>query len=150
MKARAGAALVVGATGLVAAYLLVRAVDLFSTGSAKGVLLGCGVVLLVLVGGLLVAGEVRLGAASQRLGRRLFDEGFLEQDLPRTASGRVDRAAADALFASRKVETEANPRDWRAWFRLATAYDAARDPQRGRKAMRRAVALEKADRLSAR
>ncbi len=150
MKARAGAGLVVGATGLVAAYLLVRAVDLFSTGSAKGVLLGSGVVLLVVVGGVLVAGEVRLGAASQRLGRRLFDEGFVEQNLPLTPSGRVDKEAADALFVVRKAAVERSPEDWRAWFLLATAYDAARDPQRGRRAMRRAAAFEKADRLSAR
>ena len=31
--------------------------------------------------------------------------------------------------------------DWRAWFKLATAYDAARDPSRGRRAMRKAIAL---------
>jgi hypothetical protein len=137
---------VVAATGLLAVYLVVRAVDLFSTGSAKGILLGVGVLLLVAVGGLLVTGEVRLGAASQRLGKRLFDEGFLERELPLTPSGRVDREAADALFVVRKAEVEAAPGDWRAWFRLATAYDAARDPQRGRRAMRKAVALERAAR----
>jgi hypothetical protein len=146
VSSKLSAGLVVAATVLLGGYLLVRAVDLFATGSAKGILLGIGVVLLVLLGGLLVAGEVRLGAASQRLGRRLFDEGFVEQDMPRTASGRVDRDAADALFAVRKAEVEASPEDWRAWFRLATAYDAARDAQRGRRAMRKAVALERSDR----
>ena len=143
-----GAYLVVAATALLGAYMLVRAVDLFATGSWKGVLLGIGVVLLVLVGGLLVAGEVRLGAASERLGQRLFDEGFTEQELPLTPSGRVDREAADALFATRKAQAEAAPDDWRSWFALALAYDAARDPQRGRRAMRRAVALERAERTT--
>lgn len=143
MKARTNALLVVGATAVVGGYLVLRAVDLMATGTARGIGLGIGVLLLVAVGGLLVAGEVRLGAASQRLGRQVFDEGFLEQDLPRTASGRVERDAADALFAVRKSEAEAAPDDWRVWFRLATAYDAARDPQRGRRAMRKAVALEK-------
>jgi hypothetical protein len=146
VKARTGAVLVVGATGVLGAYMLVRAADLFATGSLKGILLGVGVVLLVLLGGLLVAGEVRLGAASQRLGQRLYAEGFTEQDMPRTPSGRVDRDAADALFAVRKEEAEAAPEDWRVWFKLAIAYDAARDPQRGRRAMRQAVALEKLDR----
>jgi hypothetical protein len=140
---RTRAALVVAATAIVALYLLVRAVDLLRTGTGRGALLGLGVVLLVAVGGLLVAGEVRLAAASQRLGRRLYDEGFVEEDLPVLRSGRVEREAADALFERRKAEVEASPEDWRAWFRLASAYDMARDPQRGRRAMRRAVALEK-------
>jgi hypothetical protein len=140
---RTRAALVVAATAIVALYLLVRAVDLLRTGTGRGALLGLGVVLLVAVGGLLVAGEVRLAAASQRLGRRLYDEGFVEEDLPLTRSGRVERDAADALFARRKADVEAAPDDWRAWFLLASAYDMARDPQRGRRAMRKAVALER-------
>jgi hypothetical protein len=138
-----GAAIVVAATALVGAYLLVRALDLLRTGTAKGALLSVGVLLLVAVGSLLVAGEVRLAAASQRLGERLFAEGFVEEDLPVTGAGRVDREAADALFARRKAEVEVSPEDWRAWFLLASAYDMARDPQRGRRAMRKAVALEK-------
>lgn len=140
---RARAILVVGATALVAAYLVVRAVDLLRTGTVRGALLAVGVLLLVLVGALLVTGEVRLAAASQRLGKRLYDEGFVEEDLPLTRSGRVERDAADALFARRRAEVEASPEDWRAWFRLASAYDMARDPQRGRRAMRKAVALER-------
>ena len=140
---RARAAVAVAATALVAVYLLVRAVDLLRTGTAKGALLGVGVLLLVVVGGILVSGEVRLAAASQRLGQRLFAEGFVEEDLPVTSAGRVDRDAADALFVRRKAEVEATPEDWRAWFLLASAYDMARDPQRGRRAMRKAVALEK-------
>ncbi len=143
MKARTSAAVVVLATALLGVYMVVRAVDLFRTGSLKGSLLGVGVLLLVVLGGVLVLGEVRLGAASERLGRQLFAEGFVEHELPLTASGRVERDAADALFAVRKAEVEARPDDWRAWFLLATAYDAARDPQRGRRAMRKAVALEK-------
>ena len=137
------AAVVVAATALLGLYMLWRAYDLLTTGTARGALLGIGVLLLVLVGAVLVVGEVRLAAASQRLGRRLFDEGFVEDDLPTTPSGRVDRDAADALFARRKAEVEAAPEDWRAWFLLASAYDMARDPQRGRRAMRKAVALEK-------
>ena len=136
-----GALAVVLATAVVGVYMLARAVDLLRTGTLTGALLGAGVVLLVAVGALLVAGEVRLAAASQRLGRRLFAEGFVEEDLPLTPSGRVERDAADALFVQRKADVEAAPEDWRAWFLLASAYDMARDPQRGRRAMRKAVAL---------
>jgi hypothetical protein len=143
VKARTTATLVVAATATLGVYMLVRAVDLFRTGKLTGILLGVGVLLLVAVGALLVNGEVRLGFASQRLGRQLFAEGFREDDLPLTPSGRVDREAADALFTKRKAAVEQQPDDWRGWFLLATAYDAARDPQRGRRAMRKAVALER-------
>lgn len=140
------ALLVVAAVGVVGVYLSVRAVELMSTGTLTGVLFGVGVLLLVVLGGVLVLGEVRLAAASQRLGERLFAEGFVEEDLPTLPSGRVQRDAADALFEQRRTEVETAPDDWRSWFKLATAYDAARDPSRGRRAMRKAIALERASR----
>lgn len=62
--------------------------------------------------------------------------------LPRSPGGRVDKTAADALFARRKAETEAAPEDWRCWYRLAAAYYAAKDSTRARSAMRHAVKLE--------
>ena len=142
---RSRALVVVAAVALVGGYLVWRAVELMGTG-VPGVLLGVGVLLLVAVGALLVSSEVRLAADSQRLGRRLFEEGFVEEDLPTLPSGRVQQDAADALFARRKAEAEAAPDDWRSWFKLATAYDAARDPSRGRRAMRKAIALERATR----
>lgn len=140
---RRRALVVVAAVLVVAAYLGLRAVQLMSTGTVSGVLLGVGVLLLIVLGVVLVLGEVRLAAASQRLGERLFAEGFVEEDLPTTPSGRVQRDAADALFERRKAEAESAPDDWRSWFKLATAYDAARDPSRGRRAMRKAIALER-------
>ncbi len=129
--------------------MVVRAIDLFRTGEASGIALGVGVLLLVLVGGLLVLGEVRFGVASQRLGEQLASEGALGElpaDLERTPSGRITRDAADALFAVRKAEVEAAPQDWRAWFRLADAYGLARDTPRGRTAMRKAITLERRER----
>ncbi len=149
MRARTTAGLLVAVTALVAAYMAVRAVDLIATGKASGVLLGIGVLLLVGLGAVLLAGEVRFGIATQRLGERLAREGGLPEvpaDLPRQPSGRLTKDAADALFAERRAEVEAAPEDWRAWFRLGTAYGDARDTPRGRTAMRRAVRLEKAGR----
>ena len=139
------AALVVAATALLGLYMVVRAIDLFRTGSASAVLLGVGVLLLVLVAGLLLAGEVRLGAGSARLAARLVSEGDPGEpaDLPRTPSGRLTTEAADTLFAQRKAEVEAAPQDWRAWWRLAAAYGENRDTSAGRRAMRRALSLER-------
>ena len=149
MRHRAGAFLTVAVALMVCSAMAITAVDLLRTGEAVQVGVGVGILLLVLVGVLLVAGEVRLGADSERLGRRLSDEGGLPSDPPgvqRLPSGRMPRDAADAVFASRKAEVEASPQDWRAWFRLALAYGDARDAAAGRRAMRRAVRLERAER----
>ncbi|MFD7946890.1 hypothetical protein ACFV5K_28800, partial [Streptomyces sp. NPDC059744] len=61
--------------------------------------------------------------------------------LVRTPAGRIDRDSADAVFVRRREETEDSPDDWRCWFRLAVAYQDARDTPRARKAMQRAIAL---------
>lgn len=149
MRARTTAVLLVAVTLLVAAYMGVRAVDLIATGELKGILLGVGVLLLVALGVVLLYGEVRFGVDTQRLGEHLAREGGLPEvpaDAPRLPSGRLTRDAADALFVERQAEVQAAPDDWRAWFRLATAYGDARDTPRGRTAMRRAVRLERAAR----
>ncbi|MCW2605536.1 MAG: hypothetical protein JWO60_229 [Frankiales bacterium] len=147
MRSKVTALGICAVVGVLCVYLAVRAVDLFRTGQLDAALLGLGVLLLVVVGGLLVVGEVRFGLASQRLGERLAAEGglpSLPDDVELLPSGRVSRASADALFAERQAEVEAAPEDWRAWFRLADAYGLARDTPRGRKAMRTAIRLEKA------
>jgi hypothetical protein len=147
VRHRFGAVFVVAVTLLVSSAMLVTAVDLLRSGDVVQVGVGVGVLLLVVVGLLLVAGEVRLAAASERLGRRLGEEGGLPADLPeRRPSGRLPEEAAARQFAQRQAETEAAPLDWRTWFRLALAYADARDNVRGRRAMRKAVALERAER----
>lgn len=150
MRHRAGALFVVVVAVLVSAAMAVTAVDLLRGGDPVLAAIGVGLLLLVAVGLLLVAGEVRLGFASERLGRRLAAEGGLPADpdgVDRLPSGWLPRAAADAVFAQRRAEVEAAPDDWRCWFRLAAAYGDARDTAAGRKAMRTAVSLERAERV---
>ena len=62
--------------------------------------------------------------------------------LPRRPSGRIQRDAADALFAAVRAEVEDDPDDWRRWYRLARAYDYAEDRRRAREAMKTAVTLQ--------
>ena len=141
---RLGAALVVTVVLLVSSAIAVTGVSLLLSGDLVQAGVGAGVLVLVVVGLVLVWGEVRLAAASERLGRRLAREGGLPEDLPdRLPSGRLPTDAAERQFARRKAEVEARPEDWRTWFRLALAYDDARDSAAGRRAMRRAVALER-------
>jgi hypothetical protein len=146
VRHRAGALFVVAVTVMVSSAIALTAVSLLLTGDPVQIGVGVGMLVIVAIGLLLVAGEVRLAAASERLGQRLGEEGGLPEELPeRLPSGRLPAEAAQRQFALRKAETEAAPRDWRAWFRLALAYTDAKDSSAGRRAMRRAVALERQD-----
>ena len=48
----------------------------------------------------------------------------------------MHRDAADAAFADRQAEVEAEPDSWRGWYRLALAYDDAGDRPRARQMAR--------------
>ena len=86
--------------------------------------------------------EIRFGLSMERMGRTLESEGGLPvDDIPRSPGGRVDRTVADAQFETYRAEAEAAPEDWRSWYRLALAYDAAGDRTRARGTMRRAAGL---------
>ncbi|SIR86005.1 hypothetical protein [Williamsia sterculiae] len=123
-----------------------RGVDLIATGTVVGIGIGIGVLILPLLGVWMVWTTLRAGLAHQRLARRMVEEGreLDVSSLPRRPSGRIERDAADALFAQVKVEWEADPDDWRNTYRIARAYDYAGDRTRARKMMRRAVEQEAA------
>ncbi|MFI9384826.1 hypothetical protein [Kutzneria sp. NPDC052558] len=120
-----------------------RAVLLIQAGGVVGVGLGVAVLALPLIGVWYVVVQWQNGIKIDRLARRLAAEGGLPDTsgLPRRPSGRVDRDAADEWFAQRRVEVEQSPEDWKAWFRLAHAYDVAGDRGRAREAMRKAIEL---------
>lgn len=122
-----------------------RAIDLMTSGDVIGIGLGIGVLILPLLGVWMVVGALRSGIAHQRLARRMREEGQ-ELDisaLPKRPSGRIERDAADELFAQVKAEWEADPGNWRSTYRIARAYDYAGDRGRAREMMKRAVAQEK-------
>lgn len=118
-----------------------RGVLLVADGRPAAVALGTGVLLLGAVGVWVSVREVLFGVRTSRLARRLAaEDGLPVDDLPRTAGGRVDRAAADAAFERFAAQTRERPDDWRTWYRLALAYDAAGDRRRARGAAREALA----------
>ncbi|WP_250282255.1 MULTISPECIES: hypothetical protein [unclassified Frankia] len=146
MKARHVVVVLVVAAVFYLALIGWRGVQLLTEDSWAARGMGVGVLLLPVVGVAVVVRELQFGRAAERLGRQLSAESAdVATQLPRRPSGRIDRAAADALFETRRAETEAAPRDWRAWYRLAAAYGDAGDTRRGRRAMRYAIALERAD-----
>lgn len=108
-----------------------------------------GIALLVLpvVGAWAMVNELLFAVRADRLAKRLEDEGGMPSEpVPVSPSGRVDRAAADALFPSYQAAVDADPENWRAWFRLGLAYDASGDRRRARWATRTAIALSRSSR----
>jgi uncharacterized SAM-binding protein YcdF (DUF218 family) len=117
-----------------------RGVLLIGTGDPVAIVLGIAVLVIPVLGGYLVWRELQFGRQTEVLARELEASGGLPvDDLPRRPSGRIDRAAADEAFGKYKAEAEAAPDDWRVWFRLSTAYDAAGDRKRARATMRAAI-----------
>lgn len=117
---------------------------LVASGRPAAIGLGIGVFLLPIVGLWAMVATLRAGFIHQRLARIVREDG-MELDtsaLPRTPSGRIERDAADALFHTVKAELDADPDDWRQWYRLARAYDYAGDRSRARETMKTAMAME--------
>jgi hypothetical protein len=137
MKAKRVVAVLVLALALYFALIGYRGVYLIGQDRVALKVLGAAVLVLPLIGAWVVVAEIRFGLATERLGRQLPEA---EDDpLPRTAGGRIDRAAADARFDERRAEVEAAPGEWQRWYRLALAYDDAGDRKRARSAMRTAI-----------
>jgi hypothetical protein len=121
----------------------------FTEGSVAAGALGVAVLAFGIVGTWFLWREIQFGFATERLAKALDEDetpgGGLRYEeidgLPRSPGGRVDKVAADELFAQRKAETEVAPEDWRCWYRLAAAYHAAKDSSRARSAMRHAISL---------
>jgi tetratricopeptide (TPR) repeat protein len=120
------------------------AMAFITSGEPAAIGLGLALMIMPLIGIWVMVATLRAGLTHQRLGRIVKDEG-LELDvssLPRMASGRIERDAADALFATVRDELENDPDNWRRWYRLARAYDYAGDRSRARQAMKKAVEME--------
>ncbi|MHA7650448.1 hypothetical protein ACX9NE_13835 [Mycobacterium sp. ML4] len=127
-------------------FVLLGRIALLMIGSGRPAAVGLGVALLIMpfLGLWAMVATLRAGFAHQKLARLIAEDG-LELDvsaLPRRASGRIERSAADSLFAAVRAELENDPDNWRCWYRLARAYDYAGDRRRAREAMKAAVQLE--------
>ncbi len=120
------------------------AVLLILSGSLAGIGLGLAVLIMPVIGLWVMVATLRDGLAHQNLARLIADDG-MELDvsaLPRRPSGRIERAAADTLFHTVRDEVDADPDDWRRWYRLARAYEYAGDRRRAREALKTAVRLQ--------
>lgn len=132
---------------LLAVYIVLlgtRAVAFIGTGEPVGVAIGIALLVLPLLGVYALYRELSFGTRSQRLVDTIAEEGGLPADaLPRRASGRPEREAADAAFPAYREAAEQHPDDWRAWLELGLAYDASGDRRRARQAIRTAIDVER-------
>ena len=132
---------------LLALYLVFAVrYGLILIGVGQPIPIAIGVALLVLpvIGAWAMVVELLFAVRADRLAKRLeAEDGMPDEPVPVSPSGRVDRAAADALFPSYKAAVDAAPESWRAWFRLGLAYDASGDRRRARWATRTAIKLER-------
>jgi hypothetical protein len=119
------------------------AIAMIASGRPAAVGLGLALLIMPVIGLWAMIATLRAGFAHQKLARLIAEDG-MELDtsaLPRRPSGRIERDAADALFAAVRAEVEGDPDDWRRWYRLARAYDYAGDRRRAREAMKTALEL---------
>ena len=119
---------------------------MISSGRHVAIALGGALLILPLIGLWAMIATLSAGLVHQKLARLAADDG-MELDvstLPRRPSGRIERDAADALFADVRAELETDPDSWLRWYRLARAYDYAGDRSRARDAMKKAVELHRA------
>lgn len=134
-----GAVLVTALLAVYVGLVVVRAVQLIGTGRGVGVAIGVAMLVLPLLVIGLVVREWLLAVDVEKMAGTLAGEGGLPaDDLPRSPGGRVDREVARVRFGPAREEVEAAPGDWRAWYRLAFAYDAAGDRKAARAALRMA------------
>lgn len=125
-------------------FAVYYATVLFGVGTAVAVGIGVGLLAMVVIGAVFIGVEIAFGVRAERLARRLEAEGGMPTErLPQRASGRIERSAAEELFPQYKAEAEADPENWRAWFRLALVYDASGDRRRARWATREAIRLSR-------
>ncbi len=131
--------------GVLVVYLLIaasQAIRLIQSGALFAIALGLAILVLPLIGAWVLWRELQFGMYAERMAKVLESEGALPvDDLPRTEGGAVDQDATDAAFMEVSQQTQADPGDWRAWFRVAATYDAARDRKRARAAMYHAIEL---------
>jgi hypothetical protein len=121
-----------------------QAFIMMSSGNGVVITMGIALIVLPLVGVWALIRELSFGIRSGALISKLRAEnGLPVDDLEHHPSGRTIRESADEEFPIYAAEVEAAPESWRAWMRLALAYDASGDRKRARSAVRTAIAFSK-------
>jgi hypothetical protein len=132
-------------TALVIMYLVLvaeRSYALIVSGDSIGLAIGSTMLFLPVVAFWAIFMELRFGLRIERLGKILMEENSWPKfPFELRPSGRPTKASAEVVFDEYRQKVEADERNWKVWFALGLAYDAAGDRPRARKSMREAIAL---------
>ncbi len=149
MRTKLAVLLMVGLLVLYLVFAIRYGLLLIGVGEPVAVGLGVALFVLPLIAIWALVTELLFAVQAERLGMKLDAEGGLPtEELPVLPSGRLDRNAAAEVFPVYQAATEAAPEDWRTWFRLGLAYDAAGDRRRARWATRQAIRLSPGRRVN--
>lgn len=144
MRTRIAVGVTVGLLAIYLVFALRYGLLLISLGEPVATGLGIALFVLPLLAIWALVVELLFAVRAERLGMRLGAEGGLPtEQLPLRPSGRIDPVAAAEVFPTYQAATEAAPEDWRTWYRLGLAYDAAGDRRRARWATRQAIRLSR-------
>ena len=144
MRVRIAVAVMAALLALYLVFAIRYGFLLIGVGEPIGIALGVALLVFPVLAAGALAAELVFTVRADRLGQRLAAEGGLpDEEVALRPSGRIDRAAADAVFPRYQRDAEEHPEDWRAWYRLGLAYDASGDRRRARWAPRQAIRLSR-------
>ena len=134
-------------TGLLGVYLTLvgeRSIALVNSPQPIAVAIGALMLFLPVVAAWGIFLELRFGLRIEKLGEVLKKENAWPRfEFELRPSGRPTKESAEAIFGKYQELVENDESNWKAWFALGLAYDAAGDRARARKAMRSAIALSR-------
>jgi hypothetical protein len=134
-------------TGLLGVYLTLvgeRSISLVNSDQPVAVAIGSLMLFLPLVAAWGIFLELRFGLRIEKLGNVLKNENAWPRfDFEFRPSGRPTKESAEAIFGKYREAVEKDSANWKTWFALGLAYDAAGDRARARKAMRTAIAISR-------
>lgn len=132
-------------SALVVVYLVLvadRSLALIGSGEPIGIAIGSLMILLPALAFWGIFMELRFGLKIEKLGEQLKRENAWPQfPFELRPSGRPTKDSAQEVFEEFRQKVESDESNWKAWFALGLAYDAAGDRARARKAMRQAISL---------
>jgi hypothetical protein len=134
-------------TGLLGVYLTLvgeRSIALVNSPQPIAVAIGALMLFLPAVAAWGIFLELRFGLRIEKLGEILKKENAWPRfEFELRPSGRPTRESAEAIFGKYQKLVENDESNWKVWFALGLAYDAAGDRARARKAMRSAIPLSR-------
>lgn len=141
-SAKFGAIVMTGLLGVYLALVGERSIALVNSNEPVAGAIGSLMLFLPVVAAWGIFLELRFGLRVEKLGEVLKKENAWPRfEFELRPSGRPTRDSAEAVFGKYREAVESDESNWRTWFALGLAYDAAGDRARARKAMRTAIAL---------